>query len=357
MRSLRPKLDALARSAAAAAALVGFAFAVLAAAGAPPHETLAHLLRGSVGSSTKLAQVVTVWIPLALCACGLLFTFRIGLWNIGIEGQVTAGAICAVAVLREAVELPELAPWLLPASFPAAMLGAGLWAALAGVLKSRGGVNEIFAGLGLNFVAQGLVLWLIFGPWKQSGVASMSGTETFPESLWLTSPAGWRIPAASLLLAAAGFAATGLLLHATRFGLYLRAAGGNAFAARLFGLSPARLIVLAMLSAGALAGLAGNLQVTAVYHRLIPSISSNYGYLSLLVVMLANYRLLWIGPVAFFFAALSVGSIQLPMVLKLDSSLAGVIQGAFVLAALGVSGWRRRRQPPANGGEGEWKST
>ena len=61
--------------------------------------------------------------------------------------------------------------------------GGALWAAVAGFLKTKGGVNEIFAGLGLNFVAQGIVLWLIFGPWKQPGVASMSGTETFPTAL------------------------------------------------------------------------------------------------------------------------------------------------------------------------------
>jgi len=84
--------------------------------------------------------------------------------------------------------------------------------------------------------------------------------------------------------------------------------------------------------------------VVAVYHRLIPAISSNYGYLSLLVVMLANYRLVWIPFIAFFFAALNVGSIQLPMMLQMDSSLAGVIQGSLVLAILVVHGWARKRE-------------
>jgi simple sugar transport system permease protein len=97
-----------------------------------------------------------------------------------------------------------------------------------------------------------------------------------------------------------------------------------------------------MIFAGGFAGLAGSLQVSGVYHRLIPAISSNYGYLSLLVVMLSNYNI-WIVPlVAFFFACLNVGSIQLPMVLQLDSSLSGVIQGALVLATLGVHAWRRQ---------------
>jgi general nucleoside transport system permease protein len=82
--------------------------------------------------------------------------------------------------------------------------------------------------------------------------------------------------------------------------------------------------------------------VTGVYHRLIPAISSNYGYLALLVVLLANFNV-WIAPlVAFFFACLNVGSIQLPMVLHLDSSLSGVIQGTLVLTTLALHAFRMR---------------
>jgi simple sugar transport system permease protein len=82
--------------------------------------------------------------------------------------------------------------------------------------------------------------------------------------------------------------------------------------------------------------------VSGVYHRLLPAISSNYGYLALLVVMLSDYKILLVPLVAFFFACLNVGSIQLPMVLQVDSSLSGVIQGALVLATLGVHAWRKR---------------
>jgi simple sugar transport system permease protein len=99
-----------------------------------------------------------------------------------------------------------------------------------------------------------------------------------------------------------------------------------------------------MIFAGGFAGLAGSVQVAGVYHRLLPAISSNYGYLALLVVMLANYNV-WITPaVAFFFACLNVGSIQLPMMLKIDSSLSGVIQGSLVLATLAVFSWRTHKK-------------
>jgi simple sugar transport system permease protein len=93
---------------------------------------------------------------------------------------------------------------------------------------------------------------------------------------------------------------------------------------------------------GALAGLAGAMQVAAVYHRLIPSISSGYGYLGLMVAMLINYQAIWAIPVALFFAALNIGSIQLPIVMKLDSSLSGVLQGTLVLFVLLMEGARQK---------------
>ena len=320
-----------------------FTTLVLVVSGAPPLQAYMVLFQGSLGSWVKFTQVIKVWIPLTLCGCGLLFTFRIGLWNIGIEGQVMIGAVFTTWMLRAGGGRPEIAPLFIAASLAASVLGGALWAGIAGFLKTKGGVNEIFAGLGLNFVAQGVLLWLIFGPWKQPGVASMSGTETFPTELWLQAPALLRIPPLSLGIVTAALIATGLLLRYTRIGLELKAVGNNPSAAFLYGLRPSPLMLLAMLFAGGFAGLAGNLQVTAVYHRLIPAISSNYGYLALLVVMLANYNIWLVAPVAFFFAGLNVGSIQLPMLLQLDSSLSGVIQGALVLATLGMHGWRRIR--------------
>jgi len=101
-------------------------------------------------------------------------------------------------------------------------------------------------------------------------------------------------------------------------------------------------MLLAFLLCGLMAGLAGATQVLAVYHRLIPSISSGYGFLGMMVAMLVNYQALWAAPVALFFAALNIGSIQLPIVLKLDSSLSGVLQGSLVLFVLLMDGVRRR---------------
>jgi simple sugar transport system permease protein len=315
---------------------------ILIATGAPPLHTFAILFGGGIGSPAKLAQVLGVWIPLVLCSTALLVTFAADLWNIGVEGQIILGAIFATGFLRPFAG--GGGPLLVTGALIAGMIGGALWALIAGLLKTWGRVHEIFGGLGLNFVAMGLTLWLIFGPWRRPGIASMSGTEPLHRSLWLQGVGGSSLTPVSLALAVAAFAAVFILLRFSRWGLSLRAVGQSGNAAVLFGLKPNRRLLEAMIVCGSLAGLAGALQVVAVYHRLLPAISSNYGYTALLVTMLASFRPHLILPVCFFFAVLNVGSIQLPLQLKLDSSLAGVIQGTLVLAVFLVQGLEERWQ-------------
>jgi simple sugar transport system permease protein len=224
----------------------------------------------------------------------------------------------------------------------AGMVGGALWASLAGALKTFGGVNEIFGGLGLNFVATALTIYLIFGPWKRPGVASMSGTEPFDEALRLYLFPGLRLSPWALVIAIAAIVVIYFLLQGTYFGLRLKAVGRNFRAAYMLGIPTWQHMMLSFLICGALAGIAGAIQVTGVYYRLIPAISSGYGYLGLMVAMLVNYQAIWAAPVALFFAALNIGSIQLPIVLQLDSSLSGVLQGMLVLFVLIMEGVRQR---------------
>jgi len=309
--------------------------------GTSPIAAYYHLSRGALGSWSKVSHVLTAWAPLTLCSVGLLYTFRIGLWNIGIEGQMMMGAIFTTAVLRS-YPVEAAGPSSLVLSFLGGIAGGSLWGLLSGYLKVKGRIHEIFSGLGLNFVGQGVILWLIFGPWRQPGTASMSGTEPFSPVFWLPRLSAVRISPVGLSLVVIVVAATALMLHATIAGLRLKAIGSNPRAARIYGMRPGRHMLLAMACAGGMAGLAGSLQVADVYHRLLPAISSNHGYLGLLVAMVAGYRIWLVLPMALVFACLNVGSIQLPMVLGIDSSLAGVVQGLLVLTVLGVHGWQAR---------------
>ncbi len=329
------------RVGAVALALV-FVSLVLISAGAPPLAAFGNIINGAFGSPGKFSDVLVAFVPLLLTTAGLLITFSAGLWNIGIEGQIMMGAVFTTGALRlfQGTEFP---PGLAIAlSIAAGMLGGALWAALAGALKTFGGVNEIFGGLGLNFVATAFTLWLIFGPWKRPGVASMSGTEPFDMALGLPMLPGSRLSLWALGLGIAAIVVVYFLLNGTYFGLRLKAVGKNVHAAYLLGIPTWQYMLAAFMLCGMFGGLAGAMQVTAVYHRLIPSISSGYGYLGLMVAMLVNYQAVWAAPVALFFAALNIGSIQLPIKLQLDSSLSGVLQGALVLFVLLAEGAREK---------------
>jgi general nucleoside transport system permease protein len=314
---------------------------VLLAAKAPPFAAYANIILGAVGSWDVAANVLVSWVPLLLATAGLLITFTAGLWNIGIEGQITLGAIFTTWMLRGLQHSGVDPSVIISMSILAGMVGGSLWALLAGALKTFGGVNEIFGGLGLNFVASALNLWLIFGPWKRPGVASMSGTVPFAPSLWLpTVTEQSRLSPSALVIALLAIVLVYVLLRGTHFGLRLKAVGKNPNAAYLLGVPTWQHMMISFALCGVLAGLAGGVQVTSVYHRLIPSISSGYGYLGLMVSMLAGYNAAVAAPVALFFAALNVGSIQLPIVLRQDSSLAGVLQGTLVLFVLLMQGVR-----------------
>ena len=316
---------------------------VLVAAKAPPLQAFYNIVLGAAGNWDVAANVIVSWVPLVLATSGLLITFTVGLWNIGIEGQIILGGVFSTWALRS-FEHSSLDPALILAiAVVAGMAGGALWAMLAGALKTFGGVNEIFGGLGLNFVATAINLWLIFGPWKRPGVASMSGTLPFDPKLWLpTLTPESRLAPASVVIAIVAIVAVFALVQGTYFGLRLKAVGRNPKAAYVLGVKTWQHMMAAFALCGLFAGLAGSMQVLAVYHRLIPSISSGYGYLGLMVAMLVNYSVPLAAPVALFFAALNVGSIQLPIVLRLDSSLAGVLQGSLVLLVLLAKGAKER---------------
>jgi ABC-type uncharacterized transport system permease subunit len=319
-----------------------FSTLILLLAGAPPFKAFREIIVGAVGSADNISNVLVAWVPLLLSTSGLLVTFAAGLWNIGIEGQITLGAIFATGALR-LLQTSALPPWAtIIVAILAGMLGGAIWASLVGALKTFGGVNEIFGGLGMNFIATAITLWLIFGPWKRPGIGSMSGTEPFPETLWLPMLANLRLSLWSVLLGIMAIIVIYFLLQGTYFGLRLKAVGNNLRAAFRLGIHTWQYMMVAFIICGAFAGLAGAIQVTGVYHRLIPSISSGYGFLGLMVAMLINFQAIWVAPIALFFAALNIGSIQLPIVLKLDSSLSGVLQGSLVLFALIVDGIRQK---------------
>ena len=314
---------------------------ILRVLGASPAQAYWLIVSGAFGRPERVTFVLAAWAPILLAAAGLLVTFAAGLWNIGIEGQVIFGAIFAAGALQALAQVPPWAALLLAAA--AAAVGGGLWALLAGALRAYGRVNEIFGGLGLNFIAGSFTVYLVLGPWARPGIASTSGTLPFPPALWLPS---FRIPPVAVPVEVlAGFAATAAVsaaLRGTYFGLYLSAMGKGLRAAELRGIPTTREMLRAFALCGGLAGLAGFVLIAGAYsrHQLFPLISGGNGFLAILVVLLGGRSPIACILISGAFAAISMGSLQLPLAMQLDSSMGAVIQGTLVLSMILVRGLR-----------------
>lgn len=326
-----------------------FTTLLLLATGTPPLETYRLVFfgafRGVFGPRPNfigVADAIMLAAPLMLCSAGLTLTFASGLYNLGVEGQMMLGAVFALLAMRLLPDAPPPPLWALAFAMGAA--GGALWALIAALLKLYGRVSEIFAGLGLNFLARGLTLYLVVGPWKRPGVAAISGTELLPREQWLPTVGTPRLAPIAPLLALLALALVWFALTRTRWGLSIRATGLSPAAAERLGVPAARRLAQALAGCGALAGIAGAIQVLAVFHQLIPNISSGIGLLALLVVLLVRFNPLWALPVALAFACFTIGSIQVPLALNIDSSISGVLQGALVLFALAAGGLVRKRR-------------
>ncbi len=304
----------------------------------PPFPAYREIINGAVGSLTSFSNVLVAWVPLLLAAAGLLVTFAAGCGTSGWKADRLRGRAHHLGAAAAAGHgaLPRRHHRL---AILAGMVGGALWAALAGVLKTFGGVNEIFGGLGLNFVATALTLWLIFGPWKRPGVGSMSGTEPFPEPLCAATIAG---TAPEPLVARPGHPGGHRRLHPAA------SAPISVSRSRPSGQQPRppscsgvptwqyRLLAFALVRGARRAG-----RRPPGHRRLPPADPLHLQRLRLPGPAGRHAHPVpgrLGGPVALFFAALNIGSIQLPIVLKLDSTLAGVLQGALVLFVILVEG-------------------
>lgn len=305
-----------------------------------PLEVIRTIINGSFGSIGKIADTLVVWVSLAICASGLLVTFRAGQWNIGMEGQIAMGAIFAYGLGHLK---PDMPPYLvLMAMILCGLIGGLLWALLVSFLKISGGVNEIFGGLGLNFVATSILIYCISGPWKPEDTSQVIGSPLLPREYWLPVFKGLRLSPYSLILAIVIVVAVTLMLRGTIWGLQLKAIGKNRRSAYVLGIPTKQRLFSAYAVSGLCGGLVGALLVVGVHHQVLSGISSSYGYSGILVVLLSGFNGVWVAPVSLLFAALSIGGAALRLSMNIDPSLGGVLLGVIVISFEMIQGLRQR---------------
>jgi simple sugar transport system permease protein len=310
----------------------------------PPGTALGDVLQafwnGAFRNLRRFSGVLVFWIPLTLVGIGLVITFRAGLWNIGVEGQMTLGGLFAAGL---AFMLGEGSPLIIiPLCIFGAMLGGVLWASIAAFLKVRFGVSEIFSGVALNAIANQITLQLIAGPWKPGDSDKAQYSRPVPEAARLLGVSqDFNVSVVGLIVAVVAVIVVLLVLARTRWGLNLKAVGKNPRSALLLGVPTTITAFSALMVCGALAGIAGSQRILFTYGDVRGQFAGGIGFLGLLVVLLVSARGVWVPLIAFVFAIMLNGGTQLQF-LNLDSSLTGVLQGALVLAVLLANGLRDR---------------
>lgn len=331
---------------------------LLLAVGGNPATAFSALVDGAVGTSDRLFSTLAFWVPLSLCGTGLLVSFRAGLWNIGVEGQMIMGALGASWVaLNVAAPYPEIPGWvIILMEIIAGMVAGALWAALAAILKTQGGVHEIFGGVALNNLAIIATNFLISGPWQPPEGGTFRGTQPFPARALLPLFGQTRFSPLSLLLAIVALLLVVLALRGTFWGLKLKALGQNARSAFLLGVSSEREAITAMMVCGAMAGLAGSVRVLSWFDSLRQSISGGIGFLAIMIVLLAGMRPLWTLLIALLFSGLLNGGTIVQLRTQLHSALSGIIQGTLVLFVLLFGDYKQffgRKMASAEAQDGE----
>jgi general nucleoside transport system permease protein len=315
---------------------------IIAASGADPLAAYAALARGALGGPRPLTETALKATPIVIMGLGLVVAFRCRIWNIGGEGQYFAGALAGTVVgLLGQASLPA---WLLiPMMLLAGIAGGALWAALAAWLKLAFGVNEIIATIMLNFVALYTVSYLARGPLRDPlgylpQSARLEGFARLP-----TLP-GSRIHL-GVLIALLLVPAIYFLLWKTTAGFRLRAIGSSARVARATGINVRVGVALAFLTSGALAGLTGIIEVSALHSRLKDSISGDYGFTGILVALLGRLHPVGVLLAGVFLAILTIGTQSMHSGLGLSMALSQVLQVVVILVVLVADALARRWWP------------
>lgn len=304
-------------------------------------RALEALWTGSVGSWYALTSATLVRaVPLMLTGCAIAVAFRAGVFNIGAEGQLLVGGAAAAAV---ALALPG-AGWLtLPLALLVGALAGGTWAGVAALLRERFGVLEVISTIMLNFIALYAVSYLVRGPLQEPSHAYPQSS-TIAEAVRLARVPGAGRLHAGIVIALLIVLAAGWMLRHTAAGFRLIAVGESPSAASSAGLIDVRRVsATAFVASGALAGLAGAIEVTGVTYALYENLSPGYGYTAIAVALLARLDPWRVVLTALLFGALEAGAGAMQRDAGVPSTLVSVIEASLILAVVGAQALRWRR--------------
>ena len=311
---------------------VAIGVALFVALGKDPLKGLQVFFWEPVRSPYALGELLVKATPLLIIALGLAMCFRSNVWNIGAEGQFVIGALAAggTALLAD----KTTGPWIVPAILAAGVLGGMFWAAITAFLRDRFNANEILVSLMLVYVADMVLNYLVFGPWKDPNGYNFPQTKTFEAVTQIPRLMQGSRVNIGILLALTGVAALWLYLFRTYAGFAQEVSGLAPPAARYAGFSSRRALWVALLISGGAAGLAGALEVAGPIGQLTPYVPAGYGFAAIIVAFVGRLH-----PVGVVFSALLmsmfyIGGELAQSRLGLPKSITGVFQGLLLFNLL-----------------------
>jgi simple sugar transport system permease protein len=305
-----------------------------------PFEALGALARGAFGETSAIMRTLTKSTPLILSGLAVAIALRAGLFNIGVEGQLLVGGLASAWVGFAFKGLPWFAH--LPLALLAGAFAGAIWAAVPGVLRAWRGAHEVIVTIMMNYIAIHLCHYLVNNLLRDKNTLSTATPRVLQSAqLWMIEVTKRESLSSGFFLALAAAGVFAFLVKRMALGFEIRAVGQQPEAARAAGISVGATMVRAMVISGALAGLAGAVEVLAVHRRFLDAFSPGYGFDSIAVALLGGLNAGGVVLAGILFGALNSGSTYMETMASTPRQIAGIVQ-AVVILAVGAKYLKRR---------------
>ncbi len=304
-------------------------FIVILLTSSVPFTAISALLLDPVSNIFNIGTILNKAVPLILTGLALSVVFQSGVFSMGAEGQLYVGGFLGALA---AVYIHGLSPWIhLPLVLVCAIAGGALFGAIPGLLKAYLNANEIVTTLMLNFVAILTTSYLVNNPFKAPGGGGYARMSIISKDIQLGKIIPGMSAHAGILIALAAVAAVFVLLYKTSIGYELRLVGKNGHFARYGGIATRKIIVVSVMISGALAGLAGIVEILGIHHTYKDSFSLGLGFDGIIIALLARNHPIGVLIAALFYAYLQVGAQTMQVGSDMPREVAVIIQVLLVL--------------------------
>lgn len=295
-----------------------------------PFEVYRALVDGAFGSTYRIKEVIIKAIPLIITSLGISIAFKMQFWNIGGEGQIAMGAFCASYL---ALNYPNMSKGLLLIlMLIAGLIGGGLWALIPAYFKAKWRTNETIVTLMMNYIALKWITYLQYGPWKDPQalgfpkIPNFSDNGILPEVFGIHM--GWMI---AIILTIMVY----IFINHSKKGFEIAVLGESENTAAYAGINIKKTIMIAIFLSGALCGLTGMIQASAVSNTLSVQVTGGVGYTAIITSWLASLKPILIVLVSILFAALLQGGSFIQTAFGIPEAAALMLQGMILFFVLG----------------------